>query len=334
VDGARGVTRYQSWLGVSRIVSLGEPQTPVLEFAWGSSSVLLKLEGSLPSGSFKDRGTAVLFGSLVENGITRVVEDSSGNAGASFAAYAAACDIELDLFVPASASPAKLLQARAHGAHVHLVEGHRRAATEAAVAAAARDGGLYASHQWQPAFNLGTQTFAFELWEQLGCRAPDVVVCPVGAGGMLLGVDLGFRALHEGGLVERRPRVIGVQSTACAPLARAIAEGSEKAVAVDGAPSIAEGVLLTSPPRAAEILAAVRGSKGTIVATDDHAVWTAHEALRERGVLVELTSALPVAALAALHASGEITSDDTVVIALTGHGLKSAGQLSDRLGVV
>ena len=151
---------------------------------------------------------------------------------------------------------------------------------------------------------------------------------------MLLGVDLGFRALHKAGLVEHRPRVIGVQSAACAPLARAIAEGSEKAVAVEAAPSIAEGVLLASPPRASEILAAVRGSKGTIVATGDRAVWTAHEALRDRGVLVELTSALPVAALDALHASREIDSDDTVVIALTGHGLKSAGQLDDRLGAV
>ena len=110
-EGVRGLARYRAWLGVNAIVSLAEPETPVASVDWHGLEVRIKLEGALPTGSFKDRGTAVLFGALSESGVTNVVEDSSGNAGASFAAYSAACGIGLDLFVPASASGAKLAQA-------------------------------------------------------------------------------------------------------------------------------------------------------------------------------------------------------------------------------
>lgn len=293
---------------------------------------MLKLEGALPSGSFKDRGSAALFASLLESGIDRVIEDSSGNAGASFAAYAAACGIALELFVPASASPAKLLQAAAYGARVNTIEGPRIAATNAAIAAAERSRATYASHQWQPAFNLGTQTFAFELWEQLGRRVPDVLICPLGAGGMLLGAHLGFRALQEAGLTDAQPRLVGVQAAACAPLALAMSSGSEDAAPVDPVRSDADGVLIATPPRAREILAAVRDSYGTILALDDGALWAAHDELRSRGLLVELTSALSVAAIEELVATGLIARHELVAVAVTGHGFKSAGRVAERLG--
>lgn len=315
-----------------RLISLGEAETPVTTLEWCGTRLLLKLEGALPTGSFKDRGTAVLFGTLADHGVREVVEDSSGNAGASFSAYAAACGVELELFVPGSVSPAKLLQATAHGARVRTIEGPRAAATSAAVAASQRSGAIYASHQWQPAFNLGTQTFAFELWEQLGQSAPDVVVCPVGAGGLLLGVCLGFRALEQAGLIERRPRVIGVQSAACAPLALAMSSGADDVAPLDPGQSIADGVLIAHPPRSREILAAVRDSGGAIVTADDPSVWAAHDELRRRGLLVETTSALAVAAIEPLLAAGLLTRDAQVVVAITGHGLKSASRLGERLG--
>ena len=123
-----------------------------------------------------------------------IVVDSSGNAGASFAAYAARAGIRLRLFVPADASPAKLLQARAHGAVVVAVPGPRSAAGEAARGALEGAGPdvAYGSHMWQPAFLAGTATFAYEVFEQLGRRAPDAVVAPLGGGTLLLGVHLGF----------------------------------------------------------------------------------------------------------------------------------------------
>ena len=160
---------------------------------------------------------------LRAHGVREIVVDSSGNAGASFAAYAARAGMRLRLFVPADASPAKLLQARAHGAEVVPVPGPRSAAGEAARAALEGAGPdvAYGSHMWQPAFLAGTATFAYEVFEQLGRRAPDVVVAPLGGGTLLLGVHLGFDRLRAAGLIDRVPRLVGVQSAACAPLARA-----------------------------------------------------------------------------------------------------------------
>jgi len=333
VDGdVRGLARYRRWLGVDTLATLGEAETPLVEVDWNGAKVLIKFEGTLPTGSFKDRGSAVLFSALREQGATGVVEDSSGNAGASFSAYAACCGIGLDLFVPASASPAKLAQSVAHGARVHSVEGPRQAATDAAVAFADQHGAIYASHQWQPAFNLGTQSFAFELWEQLGERVPDVVVCPVGAGGMLLGAHAGFGALSDAGLAPHVPRVIGVQSAACAPLAEALSQGLDDAAPIERGDSVAEGVLITRAPRAREIIAATRASGGTIVALGDDFLWAAHDRLRQQGLLVELTSALALAALEPLRSSRFIAPGETVVVAATGHGLKTAQSVVERLG--
>jgi threonine synthase len=218
----------------------------------------------------------------------------------------------------------------AHGARVHAIGGPRHAATEAAVEFACEHDIVYGSHQWQPLFNLGTQTFAFELWEQLGRRVPDVVACPVGAGGMLLGAHLGFRALREAGLAQTEPRLVGVQSVACAPLARAVADGLDVSRPTEAGHSVAEGVLLGQPPRAREIIAAVRASGGTIVAVDDEALWEAHEELSSRGLLVELTSALPFAAISQLRTEELLRDAETIVVAVTGHGLKTATAVADR----
>ena len=138
------------------------------------------------------------------------------------------------VFVPADASPAKLLQVRAHGADVVAVPGPRSAAGDAA-RAYLDDAGpdvVYASHLWQPAFIAGTATFAYELFEQLGRRAPDVVVAPLGGGTLLLGAHLGFARLMAAGLITSVPRLVGVQSSACAPLARAFRAGEPDAVEV------------------------------------------------------------------------------------------------------
>lgn len=329
-EGVRGAARYRRWLRVPDLVSIGEPETPLVPLDWGGLRVWLKHEGALPTGSFKDRGSSALFGVLRAAGVARVAEDSSGNAGASFAAYAAAAGIGLDLFVPSSASPSKLAQARAYGADLRTVDGARENATDAAIAFAEEHGGVYASHQWQPAFNLGTQTFAFELWEQLGGEPPDALVCPVGAGGLLLGARLGFRALRLAGLVVKEPRLIGVQSAACAPLARAIAGGLDEPAPIERGVSVAEGVLLANPPRGGESIAAARESGGTIVAVDDERLWAAHEGLRRAGQLVELTGALGVAAIDSLVRQGALRKDETTVIALTGHGLKTAEAVAAR----
>src|SRR5262249_24607325 len=160
--------------------------------------LLAKLEYLAPTGSYKDRGTALVLSYLRELGVSEVVEDSSGNAGASVAAYAAAAGMSARVYLPAHASAAKRDQIAAFGAEVAEVAGARSAATEACL----RDAGqrAYASHIWNPLFLAGQMTCACEIWEQCGRMAPDAVVCPVGQGNLFLGIARGFAMLGEAGL--------------------------------------------------------------------------------------------------------------------------------------
>ena len=327
--GAAGVWRYRGWLPAVEPVSLGEPPTALVDLDGRATA---KLEGGLPSGSFKDRGTAVTVAWLRAHGVREIVVDSSGNAGASSAAYAARAGIRLRLFVPADASPAKLLQARAHGAIVVTVPGPRRAAGEAARGALEGAGAdvAYGSHMWQPAFLAGTATFAYEVFEQLGRRAPDVVVAPLGGGTLLLGVHLGFTRLRAAGLIDRVPRLVGVQSAACAPLAGAFRAGEPDAVAVAPGETIAEGIRIDRPPRSRQILAAIRETGGDIVEVTDDEVRAALRTLLARGVFVEPTSATAHAGLARSAVARDATG--TVILAMTGHGLKSTGPIGEILG--
>jgi threonine synthase len=185
------------------IVSLGEPATPLVAVTLDGLTVTAKLEGALPTGSFKDRGSRVVASALREYGVQGVVIDSSGNAGASLAAYCARAGIVCEVYAPASASATKLAQIRAYGARVVPIDGSRQDVTAAAVSAA------YASHAWTPWFLHGTTTFADEIYRQLA-RAPDAIVLPVGAGTLLLGIARGFAALARRGAVEAVPRIYAI----------------------------------------------------------------------------------------------------------------------------
>lgn len=307
----QGLWRYLPWLPVRHAVSLGEPTTPLLELVEGTEGTVLKLEGSLPSGSFKDRGAAALVSWMAEQGAEHVVEDSSGNAGSALAAYCARSGISCDVYVPERASAGKVVQTQTYGARVHAIPGERGAATEAAIAAA-DEGAIYASHLWHPLFQAGTETFAFELWEQLGERAPDVVVVPVGAGSLFLGVERGFRRLRESGLVGQIPRVFGVQML-----------GPHDATAAGG-PDPAEGIRVVSPPRARAVSSAAEDSGGAMVAVSEDAVWDAHRALGMLGIYAEPTAAVGFAGFRALFAEGRIDGSETAVVAVTSTGLKTA----------
>lgn len=330
VDGsADGLWRYRGWLPVLDPVELGEPRTALVVLDNGREGrVLAKLEGGLPTGSFKDRGTAVTVSWLRSRGVRELVVDSSGNAGASFAAYAARARLGLRVFVPADASPAKLLQVRAHGATLVAVPGSRAVTGDAARAAvAAGDPDVaYASHLWHPSFLAGTATFAYEVYEQLGHRAPDAVIVPLGGGTLLLGIHLGFGRLREAGLIDTVPRLIGVQSTACAPLARAFRAGATDAEAVDPGPTIAEGIKIALPPRSGQILAAIRETGGAILEVTDDDIRASLRLLHAQGIFVEPTSAVA-------HAGMRQLSNDhaTMVLGLTAHGLKAAAVIGDLL---
>jgi threonine synthase len=168
------------------------------------------------------------------------------------------------------------------------------------------------------------KTVAFELWEQCGGCAPDSIVVPVGHGGLLLGLHMGFGELLAARLVRRWPRLIGVQAEACAPLARAWERGASAAEPVAEGETIAGGVRIAAPPWGRQVLAAVYQTDGAIIALPDATALTARDRLARRGLYVEPTSAL---AVAALEDPGQ-SLGETPVVVLTGSGFKSPPRTS------
>jgi threonine synthase len=302
------------------IISLGEGFTPLIETDVYGLKIHCKVESLSPTGSFKDRGTAVLISVLKGLDVKAVVDDSSGNAGASLAAYAARAGMASEIYVPASASPHRRAQITIYGAKVIRVEGPRR---EAALAAqeAATCGAYYASHYYNPFTLQGLKTTAYEVWEQLGGCGPDNLVLPVGHGTLLLGAYQGFTDLLEAGLIDRLPRLFAVQAAGCAPLYEAYLQGADEANPVEEGETLAEGICISHPVRDKQILAAIRQTGGAVLAMDDEQIERARRELAQRGFYVEFTSAAPVAALKELH--NTITADQVTVVPLTGSGFKS-----------
>jgi threonine synthase len=310
---APGLWRYREALPTDGApVSLGEGGTPLVPSRDGR--LHFKVESANPTGSFKDRGAAVLLTAARAAGIRALVEDSSGNAGAAIAAYAARAGVEATIYVPAAASPGKLAQVAAYGARVVRVEGSR----EAVAAAAHVAPGRYASHCWDPLFFHGTKTIAYELWETLGARAPDAVVTPVGHGTLLLGLWLGFRELVLAGAIARLPRLIAVQSAACAPLA-----GPALGKDAGGGDTVAEGIRVRQPVRPDEIRRAVEESGGRFLTVEDAEILAARVRLGDEGLFVEPTAAVAPAAAWRLADARAFAPSETVVVPLTGHGLKA-----------
>jgi threonine synthase len=312
-------------------VSLGEGWTPLVRRDWQGAEVCFKLESQMPTGSFKDRGTAVMINHLLEVGVGAIHEDSSGNAGASIATYAAACGIPCRIYVPASAPRGKLVQIAVSGADVRAIAGTRQAVTEAALAATGES--FYASHNWQPHFIEGTKTLAFELWEQLGFRLPDNILVPTGYGSNILGLDRGFDELERSGEITARPRLFAVQAANCAAFAAAWAAGGEQFVPFASAPTLADGIATPKPVRIAEVLRALRRSHGGVVAVDEEEIAPALAGLGRLGLFVEPTATTAGAALTRLLHDGTIGPEQTTVVVLTGSGLKAAERIGELLGI-
>ncbi|MBT2426885.1 threonine synthase [Streptomyces sp. ISL-112] len=318
---ANSLWRYEENLPLSSPeVSLGEGRTPLVPL---TDTVSAKLDYLMPTLSFKDRGAVMLAELARRLSPDRVVADSSGNAGTSIAAYCARAALPCTVYVPAGASPKKTQQIRAHGARLVAVPGGREATALAARAAADEPGVFYASHVFNPHFLHGTKTYVYELWEDLGGRLPDALVVPVGNGTLLLGAALATAELHALGLITVRPRLIAVQAEAVSPLAGAFRVGAEDLLPAAGhgdpAPTLAEGIAIPRPPRARQILAAVRGSGGTFLTVSEDEIRDAQRDLAARGFYVETTG---VACWAAVR-DGSAYRPGSVVVPLCGAGLKT-----------
>jgi threonine synthase len=325
--------RYGAALALSTPprISLGEGWTPLVVRNWHGVDIHFKLESQMPTGSFKDRGTAVMLNHLLEAGVGPIHEDSSGNAGASIATYAAAAGIACRIYVPAAAPRAKLVQIAAVGADVRPIPGTRQDVTDAALAATGDS--FYASHNWQPFFIEGTKTLAFEVWEQLGFRVPDNILVPTGFGSNILGLERGFDELERGGEIAARPRLFAVQAANCAAFAAAWSAGADRFVPFAAQPTVADGIATSKPVRVAEVLTALRRSYGGVVAVAEAEIAPALAALGRLGLFVEPTAATAGTALTRLLSDRTITADQTTVAVLTGSGLKAADRIGELLDI-
>jgi threonine synthase len=330
IDGrSRSLWRYRAALPVdiARPISLGEGCTPLVQQAWGELRPFFKLEWFNPTGSFKDRGSAVMLSFLRQIGIDAVLEDSSGNGGSSMAGLGAAGGMRVKILAPASTSPAKIAQVRSYGAEVQLVEGPREESEAEAIRQS--NDTFYASHNWQPFFLEGTKSLAYELWEDLGIRAPDNVVVPVGAGSSLLGCAFGFRELLKAGQIAKLPRLFVCQPLNCSPIDASFRAGLDTPVPREVHKTIAEGTAIKNPMRLREIIGAVRESGGGTVALSEEEIVAALRRLARQGLFAEPTSASAAAALDKLSDAGAIKAGETTIVILTGTGLKAATTVAE-----
>lgn len=313
-------------------VSLGEPITPLLPMQIGDLPILAKCEFGLPSGSYKDRGAAVLMSFLRAVGVEEAVEDSSGNAGAAASAYAARAGIRLKIFCPATAAAGKLLQIRLFNAELVRVEGPRPRATAALLDYIEKSGAVYASHLWHPLFVEGVKTMAFEIAEQLGWTAPHSVVFSVGAGSIALGLYRGFKELRDAAVIPRLPRLIAVQARNVCPLYTAFREGADRVVPPPNPrPTLAEGLAMPAVVHGAEILEGLRQSGGTVVAVEEEEIVAGVKNFGARGFCVEPTTAVLWAGLKRAREEISIPADPPSVLILSGHGLKASQTLAELL---
>jgi threonine synthase len=318
----RGViAEYRDRLPVSDatpVVSLGEGGTPLVYACWLSEvthgEVFLKVEGSNPTGSFKDRGMTVAISKAAEDGARAVVCASTGNTSASAAAYAAKAGMTPVVLVPQGKIAAgKLAQAVVHGARLLQVDGNFDDCLTVAQALA-EDYPVALVNSVNPHRLQGQKTAAFEVVDALG-DAPDLHVLPTGNAGNISAYWLGYREYHEDGPASRRPRMWGVQAEGAAPL-------------VLGAPvarpeTVATAIRIGRPASWDLAVAARDESGGCITAVSDQQILDAQAELAAReGVFVEPASAAPVAALLAAARGGALEQDLRIVVTVTGHGLK------------
>ncbi len=329
----RSLWRYRASLPFAVVdpITLGEGCTPLVMRRVGGVEVRIKCEWFMPTGSFKDRGASVMLSVLRQQGIEAVLEDSSGNGGAAVSCYAAAGGMRATIMAPSSTSPAKTVQMRAHGAAVELIPGNRQATSDAAVARSADI--FYASHNWQPFFLQGTKTLAYELWEDLGFRAPDNIIIPCGAGSNVLGCEIGFAELLRAGEIGAMPRLFAAQPENCGPIGAAFLAGGDEMVDRPVLPTIAEGTAIAQPLRLREVLGALRETGGGAVLLSEAEIAAATLDLARMGIYVEPTCAQAAAAFCRLLESGAITPEQTTVLVMTGTGLKATPRIAELLGV-
>lgn len=315
------IFRYRKYMPLEgdawRSISMGEGMTPIIRL---DDDVLLKMDYLMPTLSFKDRGAAVLIAYCKATGIRKVVQDSSGNAGNSVAAYCARAGIECEIFVPEGTSPAKINMIRAHGAACTVVPGSRDHCADVCREKVVTEGAYYANHVFSPLFYEGTKTYVYEVCEQLG-RIPRNLVIPTGNGTLFLGAIYGLEHLLASGCIDEMPNIIALQSECCDPLLKAAAADLDDPAQVSPTPTLAEGIAIGKPMRGREILRLAKKHNVKFIHAPESEILNARAELAKKGVYCEHTTAANYAAYREYCRVFGKTPD--TLITMCGAGLKS-----------
>jgi threonine synthase len=291
----------------------------------GVRRLWLKDEGRMPTGSLKDRASAVVVQRAGEIGAPRVITASTGNAGVALAAMSRCVGLESIILVPETAPPAKLAQLAIFGARLVLVRGSYDDAFDLAEKAAHALGWYCRNTGLNPFTLEGKKTVSFEIAEQLGWRAPDRVLVSVGDGNIIVGVHKGFKELLELGFIDRMPKLVGVQAEGSSPIAKAFAAGTEKIEEVT-THTLADSIAAGRPADGLRALKAARETGGDFVIVTDDEILEAIAALGvDAAVFAEPAAAAAYAGLVRALASGVAKPDEEIVVLITGSGLKDVG---------
>lgn len=324
-----GMWRYADLLPVDPPSGVGAAaggtplvRTPGLDL--GGVRLFVKDEGQNPTGSFKDRGSAVGITYALEHGIERLGTVSHGNMAMSMAANAAGSALDCTVCVPADIPEERLSHIARYDPDVLRVEGDYGRLYEASL----RIEGVEFVNSDTPLRVAGQKTVALEICEALSPEIPDAIVLPVSSGGQLSAIWKALRELHAAGSLDRIPRLYATQAAACDPIVRAFEAGRTEVSAIEGGETIAYSIANADPPSGNRALAALRGTGGGAVSVSDEETQTAQRRLaREGGFRVEASSAVAYAGLERLVENDEIGSGERVVTVLTGSGFKEPGDI-------
>jgi threonine synthase len=280
--------------------------------------LLMKYEAMNPTGSFKDRGSSLEITKAVEYGKKKVVLASTGNMGASIAAYAAFAGLDCRVYVPNIVGPAKIKQIQAYGARIQVVDSDYSQTMKQAEEYVINhpDSFLTGDYPWR---GEGTKTTGFEIADQLYWHVPDVVIAPIGNGTLIWGIYEAFMDMYAVGIIEHTPVIIGVQVDGCRPVVDAWEMGSVEIIPVDDPETVANAIACGDPIDGLGALRAIRETNGVAVSVSDEEVLKARDFLGEHGIFVEPSGAV---AYAGARKIPERLDKKIVVCMATGHGLK------------
>jgi threonine synthase len=326
-DRPRDLWRYRELLPVRRdenVVSLGEVMTPLVRVRGEGGEVLIKDEGRLPTGSFKARGVALAVSMAKELGVTHLAMPTNGNAGAALAAYGSRAGMRTTVFCPEDTPEVNVREIAAQGATVYRVNGLIDQCGKLVGQGRETIGWFDVSTLKEPYRIEGKKTMGFELAEQLGWELPDMIFYPTGGGTGLIGMWKGFDELEAIGFIgSRRPRMVAVQASGCAPIVRAFEAGETHAARWQNAHTIAMGIRVPAAIGDFLILTAVRESGGYAIAVDDDAIVASlNDVARHEGFLMCPEGAATHAAYKKSLREGRIKPTDRVVLFNCANGLK------------